>query len=366
MAVRGQERVAVRPPEVRPRGSWDRAVRDLQTFLDVVPPEAQHVLLCHSDADGLSAGVILCRALERSGRQHVKLLTTGKGESAWSERSVERVAHARPGALFVVDLGSRPKPIFPGIPTLLIDHHRSLGVPPGAVLVSSYKWRPSPCTSDLAFWLASTQADVGDLDWIAAVGIIGDLGHHATLAPLPQAKRRYGSKVLQETTTLVNAARRSASGDASVALAALLRAHEPAEIAHGHLAEARELADMRQAFDQAVKRAKRAGPVFSRRVALICVSSPYQVHPILAQIWRGRLPDHIVMVANEGYLPGRVNFSVRTSLDVSLLDFMQAFRQGLDATEFGYGHDKATGGSLSADDWKRLLATMGFRENRAG
>ena len=361
MVVRNQERVAVGPPEVRPRGSWDRAVRDLQTFLDPVSPQVQHVVLCHSDADGLCAGVILCRALERAGRSRIQLLATGKGESAWSSGTLERLSSTGLEALFVLDLGSRPKPIFPGVPTLLIDHHRSLGVPPAAVLISSYKWRPSPCTSDLAFWLGASLADVGDLDWLAATGIIGDLGHHATLPPLPQAKQRYGSKVLQETTALVNAARRSASGDASVALAALWRAREPAEIAHAHLPEARELAGLRQAFNDAVKQAKRVAPTFNRRVALIRVSSPYQVHPVLAQIWRGRLPDYIVMVANEGYLPGRVSFSLRTSLDISLLDFMQAFRHSLDATEFGYGHDKATGGNLPVDEWRRLLATMGFR-----
>lgn len=361
MVVRGAERVAVAPPEVRPHGSWQRAIAALETFLSQLLPGQRQVLLCHGDADGLAAGVTLCRALQRAGLPHMELVATGKGEGAWSEGTLERLVPMHPQVLFILDLGSRPKPIFPGLPTLLIDHHRSLGVPPGATLVSSFKWRPNPCTAALAYWLADSIAEVQDLDWIAAVGIVGDMGEHATLEPLPQARERYGRPVLRETTSLLNAARRSASGDASVALAALLAAREPADIAHGRLPEARELAEMRQAFNASLAEARRVAPAFSGRIALIRVRSPFQVHPILAQTWRGRLPEHIVMVANDGYLPGRVSFSLRTSLDVSLLEFMEAFRSSLDATEFGYGHDKATGGILSAEEFGRLLAMIGFR-----
>jgi single-stranded-DNA-specific exonuclease len=181
------------------------------------------------------------------------------------------------------------------------------------------------------------------------------------LEPLLQAKARYGSKVLAETTALLNAARRSATGDASPALACLLAAHEPTDIAEERLPEARELAELRRAFNAALSEAKKAAPAFSEPVALIRVRSAFQVHPALAQMWAGKLPRNIVIVANESYLPSRVNFSVRTELDVNLLEFLEAFRYGLDATEYGRGHDQATGGSLSTEDWKRFIATIGFR-----
>jgi len=363
MAIGTGERVAVAAPEVRPAASLQRARRALQAFLEGVPAEAQHVLLCHSDADGLASGVLLRRALERMGRPLLHLLPMGKGETAWSLSVLERVQALQPAALFVLDLGSRPKPIFPGVPTLLIDHHRPLGVPPGGRLISSYKWQPVLCTAALVYWLAVALVDVTDLDWLAAIGIIGDLTEHATLEPLPQARARYGPRVLHETTALVNAARCSASGDASPALAALLAAREPADIAHCRVPEARELGELRQAFDQALKQARRTQPLLSDRVALIRVRSPYQIHPALAHIWCERLSDYVVLIGNEGYLPGRVSFSLCTRSDVDLLTFLQAFRQSLDATEFGYGHDKATGGTLSADDWKSLLAMLGFRND---
>ncbi|MGQ9683024.1 MAG: DHH family phosphoesterase [Anaerolineae bacterium] len=366
MAVKSKEGVLAVRPVVRPRGAWERATQQMSAFLDAQPAWAHHVLLCHNDADGLAAGVLFYRALQRTGRGHVTLQTTGKGQSAWSTASLRQIAAAHPQVLVVLDLGSRPQPLFPGVPTLLIDHHRPMGKPDAATLISSYSWLPNPCSAALVYWLVGEMADVRDSDWIAAIGIVGDMGEHATIEPLPEARKRYGNRVIKETTTLVNAARRSASGDASLALHALLNASAPADIARGRLPEARALQAEREAFNAALTAAKRAAPTFASNLALIRVRSPYQVHPVLAQIWRGRLPNHIVMVLNEGYLPDRASFSLRTALDVNLLDFLEPFRSSLDATELGYGHDKATGGSLPREELKRFLATLGFAGYTAG
>jgi len=367
MAVGTSQRAAVAAPEVRPAGSLERARRALQVFLEHVPAEAQHVLLCHSDADGLASGVLVRRALERMGRPWLQLLPMGKGENAWSFAVLRRVQALEPEALFVLDLGSRAKPIFPGVPTMLIDHHRPMGVPPAGRLISSYRWQPILCTAALAYWLFAAFVELSDLDWLAALGILGDLGEHATLEPLPQARARYGARTLHEAMVLVNAARSSASGDTAPALAALLAAREPADIAHCQVPEARELAELRQAFDEELKRFKKVRPLLRDRVALIRVRSPYLIHPTLAHIWCERLPDRVVLVANEGYLPNRVGFSICTRSGVDLFGFLQAFRQNIDATEFGYGPNQPTGGSLSTEEWKNLLAMLGFQnEARRG
>ena len=48
---------------------------------------------------------------------------------------------------------------------------------------------------------------VDDLDWIAAVGTLSDLGDHAPWDELPAIKKRYPAKWLKEAVSLVNAAR---------------------------------------------------------------------------------------------------------------------------------------------------------------
>jgi single-stranded-DNA-specific exonuclease len=99
-------------------------------------------------------------------------------------------------------------------------------------------------------------------------------------------------------------------------------------------------------------------PRVGDRAALIRFSSPYQLHPLVAAQWARRLAPRVVIAANDDYLPGRVNFAVRGGTG----DLRALLRGALpDATgEFAHGHDRATGGSLTPDEFGRLLAALGL------
>ena len=161
-------------------------------------------VLCHSDADGLAAGAILARALRRAGHA-VAVEVTGKGEDAWRSAVADRLARHAPQALLVADLGSRDRPVLGGVPTLLIDHHRPDGVPPGATLITGYGREPTPTSGLLAYRAAGAIAEVDDLLWIAAVSLLSDLGDDAPFAELEEARRRYKITPLREATSLLNA-----------------------------------------------------------------------------------------------------------------------------------------------------------------
>lgn len=95
-------------------------------------------------------------------------------------------------------------------------------------------------------------------------------------------------------------------------------------------------------------------------VALVRMNSPCQVHPLIAQSWRTRLPKYIVIAANEGYIPGRVNFSVRTDSGINVLDFLRSLALSQSEGNYGHGHDSASGGSLPIEKWHELLSKLGF------
>ena len=48
-----------------------------------------------------------------------------------------------------------------------------------------------------------------------------------------------------------------------------------------------------------------------------------QVHPLVAVRWMRRLRDLVVIAANDGYRPGRVNSAMRTTADVNLVDLLR-------------------------------------------
>jgi len=302
------------------------------------------------------------RTLERLGFAYPTILVTGKGESAYTPKTKKLAAETNPSVLFVLDLGCKEEPVVPEVPTLFVDHHRPFGVPPKDVLISSYTWEPIPNASLLVWWLCREVADVEDLDWIAAIGTLSDLGDKAPFDIVPAAKKKYKAKWLKEATALVNAARRSSAGDADTALRAILTASHPREIVEGETEEARRLWEYRSEAKAAFNKAKHAAPHFSGQVVLMRIKSPCYVHPLVAQIWRNRFRDRIVIAANEGYIPGYVAFSVRTSAEVNVLDFLGGIQIDVAEGYMGYGHDQASSGVIPVASWNELLRKLGFGE----
>lgn len=310
------------------------------------------------DADGITAGVILEQALVRADRSGIRLVTDSD-RSAWSEGNRRRLRDIAPNRLFVLDLGSRAEPILEGVPTCFIDHHRPENLGAGDSLISGYDWDPAPNTSLLSWEMSRTISDVSDLDWIAAVGILSDLGDRAPFPLLAQASRTYSAGALKEATVLVNAVRRASCSEPEVAARALLTHRTPKELVASSSPEVECMRAARVEVNAAMTEAKKKAPVFAGPVALIRIHSTCQIHPLIAQIWRSRLPKYVVMVANEGYRPGRVNFSVRGQ-QINVLDFLANVRIPDGDGAYGHGHDQASGGSLPVARWNDLLAALGF------
>lgn len=205
-------------------------------------------------------------------------------------------------------------------------------------------------------------ADVTHLDWIAAISVLGDVGDLAPFPELADVRTRHKITPLRDATSLLNTARRSATGDATPALRLLMKASGPKEVLSEVHPETAELVAMKAVVSAEFAAAKKVGPKFAEKtnVALVKVHSACQVHPMVVPIWKTRLPDRIVMVANTGYLPGRVNFTVRSNTGVNLIDFLKQHAPPEPGEHYGHGHDQATGGSLPFAQWNRFVRGLGF------
>lgn len=331
-------------------------------WLRMVERQKRFVALHDCDADGVAAGVIWQRGLERLGYADLRRVLPTRERNPWTTENRARVAAARPEALCVLDLGSQDTSVVDGVPSCFIDHHRPDGVPPGDLLISAYSWNPILNTSLLMWELMRPLTDVDDLDWIAAIGTVSDLGERAPFSMLEAAKKKYTAKYLKEATALVNAARRASVYEPEVAADALLAHRSPREMVDSIDPAVERLREHRAEVAAALAEAKKAAPKFSGNVALVRIHSPCQVHPLIAQIWRSRLPKYIVIAANTGFMPDRVNFSVRSAPGVSVLDFLGGISLDLAEGEgnFGRGHDQASGGSIPVAQWYRMLAVLGF------
>ena len=331
-------------------------------------------ILTDSDCDGLPAGVLLVRGLRAAGYTAVTAETKRKGESAWLPEVIARLAAARPEALFVLDLGSRPDALLPGVPTLLLDHHLPGGIPPGAELVTGYGseekgWGATPTTGLLAWWAIRplmSPAAHADLLWLAPLSILSDLGDKAPFAELAEAKKRWPAGPMRNAVALLNAPRRTGQADASRAFALLLHAKNPKDVIAG--AEAAGLVAAKAEAGEALATARKGAPKFSRKfreqlgadLVAIRMDTTCQVHPLVAQTWRGRFNKSIVMGVNFGFRSGFVHFSARGPRGVSVIQFLREHAPpGVDQG-YGNGHDQASGGAVPTAAWDAFIQDLGF------
>jgi single-stranded DNA-specific DHH superfamily exonuclease len=321
------------------------------------------LVLGHFDADGLSGVAILKRALDRA-RRAADVRLVGRGENPWDADLLEEWRKRDPAGLIVVDLGVREGALAPGVPTAIVDHHRPTGTAGDAVVISGHGVDPEPTSALLAFWCARAIAPVDDMLWLAALGLIGDMAPETAFPELAEAQARYGKTALRDAVSLINAPRRTASADAGPALALLLDSDGPKAIIKGDRPENRRLHDAKAEVAAELAEAKRAAPKVRDEVALIRFHSPCQIHPLIAQQWRGRLKDKIVLAANTGYRPGWVHFAARSATGRDLIAFLADHRPpGADA-HYGSGHAQATGGALRYPDWNRFVSDLGFPDQQ--
>jgi single-stranded-DNA-specific exonuclease len=242
----------------------------------------------------------------------------------------------------------------------VIDHHVPTGEPLDAITVSGNGLSPEPTTSLLAWWAAAALGDQSELLWLAALGLIGDMADEKAFPELQAAQQRWGKTALRDAVSLINAPPRTAAADATPALRLLLQADGPKEITKGTHPDAVALRTAKAEVRAAMEEAKRLPPAVNAEVALIQLDSACQIHPLVAQQWRGRLRDRIVIAANRGYRPGWVHFAARSASGRNLIAFLAEHRPQNADGRYGNGHAQATGGALRNSDWNTFIAELGF------
>jgi single-stranded-DNA-specific exonuclease len=305
-----------------------RARQALRNAAAVVP---------HTDADGLAAGAI---ALRERGEDASAGVLLGRAETPWAPD-----AELPDGPLAILDWGMRPL----DRPALIVDHHAPEAAPrDDQVFVNGYGAVPEAPTAVL---MRRIVPEAGA--WLACVGAYGDLGDEGLALPECSEARR---AAVRRLTSLVNAPRRLPDGPVRTALAVLVDNEE----ARSALADARiaELEEAKRAWKAELDRVIGTAPKVADGVALLRFSSRCQVHPLVATTWARRLAPRVVIAANDDYVPGRVNFSMRGG-DGSLLALLRAaLPEGVEG-EVAHGHDRATGGSLAPEDFERVLGNLG-------
>lgn len=310
---------------------------------------------------------------------NVHLVQKGTNVHVESERA--SMASKKPSYIIVLDQGSVGGPPLiddPEAKSLILDHHLSDHFPEGAAVVSACHYPPVATTSLLTYEICKTlhPSIAVSCAYLACIGTHGDLGN--TLKwnpPFPDMKetfKTYTKKSINDAVSLLNAPRRTARFDVITAWEALLQSAEPKDL----LNNAR-LQSARAEINEEVELNTHTPPKFTPdgRIAVLKITSAAQVHPVIATRWAGYLNSkalEIVMVANYGYLEGKVNFSCRIARcarnrepPVNIIDSLKAaaalstdgLRERM-GESFARGHKEASGGIVPTAEFEEFMELL--------
>ncbi|KAF2203021.1 DHH phosphoesterase [Delitschia confertaspora ATCC 74209] len=348
------------------------------------------LLLPDKDADGLASGVILHHVLTALGlpASLISVYFPPKGTNIHDSSTRTALSTLTPSYVFILDQGSRKSPAMTDAPhrCLLIDHHFSEdgGFPEGAQVATAHDCPPVATSSLLTYHICAPLAlEIEEkIAWIAALGTHGDLGNSLKWKPpFPDMKdtfKRHPKKAINDAVALINAPRRSAAYDVQSAWGCLISATGPESI----LKDSR-LHEAKAEMSSEVQRCTHTAPKFSAdaTIAVLTINSPAQIHPVIATRWAGHLQSgklEVVMCANEGYLPGKVNFSCRIAKGargregtnkVDIIKTLERIVEGHTelrerlGENFARGHKEASGGIVGKEEWEELVKLMGIGQN---
>ncbi|KAI0020484.1 DHH family protein [Xylariomycetidae sp. FL0641] len=362
-------------------------IQGARDFIKDVKAKKKTLIVPDKDADGLTSGAILQKTLVLLGlpEDQIQAHILQKAHTIHDESERSVMQDHQPAFIFILDQGSRKSGPVIDTPhkALVIDHHWALDddFPANAQHVTACNSPPVATSSLLTYHICSAlhPSVAEDCAWLCAVGTYGDLGNALKWeAPFPDMRatfKAHTKKAIQAAVSLLNAPRRTAAYDVPGAWAALVAANDsPAAL----LANA-TLRAARAEVNAEVARCARAPPRFSAdgAVAVVRISSPAQVHPVIATRWAGTLASprlRVVLAANDGYLPGRVNFSCRVprcargddSPPVDIIATLRALAdRAADPTlrarlgeSFARGHKEASGGIVPVAEFEELMAVL--------
>ncbi|KAJ8488928.1 hypothetical protein ONZ51_g3267 [Trametes cubensis] len=375
------------------------------------------LLLPDKDADGLCSGLVVYHTLLHLGLDSTLVSVHFPAKGSNIHAQAERDAIARYGAAFIIvtDQGSRGGPPIVDssdanpVKTLILDHHWSTAFPEGALVCTAAHCPPIATSATLAYEvclpLAKEHAQKHGpkpsalrekLEYLCAMGTMGDLGTSFKWEPpfpdMRDCLKKWTKKVLGEAIGLLNAPRRSAEYDVETAWRALLNVSSPRDLLDpSSNQDIRRLYAARAGVKAEVDRCARRPPTFSGdgRIALIRISSPAQIHPLIATRWSSSLKGarlEVVMCSNDGYTPGMTNFACRiaragggvaragtkrkadggqegdheTNIIAILKEYagrVPGLRESM-GDDFARGHKQASGGIVRTEDFERLWEAM--------
>ncbi len=162
-------------------------LQKFDSFASVISKKDRVAIIFHTDADGISSGVIAAKAVQSiSGKEPSLFLTPAPSEVTISKKIISELKKKKINKVIIADLNVDQEPqsikqVEKFAEILILDHHtiqsdvnslKTVMVKPQFFSKISPSRYPA---SKLVYDLFSRKANISDLAWLSVVGIYGDM-----------------------------------------------------------------------------------------------------------------------------------------------------------------------------------------------
>ncbi len=316
-------------------------------------------ILASSDADGISAGVFTYHALTRLKYNPSIPITPAFGCTPYDKETIILLKKLEPRALFVIDLGVEKRKIL-NLPTVYIDHHLKQGEPEGALFLGDFTSCEKTTAGLIAYNLFKDLIEVDDIRWLIGVGLKSEL-HAIAQEQEKELLDSFKKTDLQEIAILINCAHRASAHNTSVAIKVLLESRNFGDALNKENPFVSQLYSFREEVKTEEHKALHARPYFMWKVAFIPFKSRCDISNLLAEIWKEKLSDYIIITANRELVEGKVSFSVSTRTDINLVRFMEKVKPSHLSYPLGLGNRSHYSGIVDKEIFENLLYNLRFK-----
>lgn len=231
-------------------------------FISSVSKKDRVAVLHHTDSDGICSGVIISKLIERIRKKKIDLRINQKGNIHHvTEDTLKKLRKRRINKVIVVDLNidicpSNLRKLARFTKVLILDHHPvTYPILNNVLVIKSSMLSNIPsskyCAAKLCYDLGCFVADLSDLDWVSAVGSIGDIATEPFKPWLRAVFRKYHLKMnrdlfktaLGEVAILISSAESFDSRNVKMCFDAVYRAKSYRDVLKSKLRNFREKID---------------------------------------------------------------------------------------------------------------------------
>ena len=346
-------------------------VNKFKKFITSITPKDRVAVIHHTDPDGVCSGVIIAKVVERARGKKIDLqMNQYHAAHRILPETLKKLKNKKINKVITTDLATDEDPVainklskFADV--LIIDHHPLLykNPPKNITIIKSSmisKIGHKYCAAKMCYDLGAQITDISDLDWLAAVGSIGDIATDPWKKWVKSVFKKYKIKMKKqlfdtrfgEVSKIISSAETFSPKNVKECFAVLYSAKSYKDVLKSRLGRFKKKIDAE--LDYYLKNLKKLAEV-NGDLIYYEIKPKYNIKSPLSTILGLKYPKKTVFVIDITKNPVRI--SARSQSKTKVNEVLIKSMKGIKGAHGG-GHSVSSGAVIPKKDFKKFKQSL--------